>query len=386
MTADLDVQFAPPGNWRTAMYRPDAPGAALDGQPWARSWQTYLRAINDPHDSSARQFIANVMSRPRNAAFSERVPAEGGFLVPEILRSEVLSYMTPAIVRSRATIYPMTTERLPIPFLDNSSQNSAAQALGGMTFALTEENAAIAASTPTFGRVVLQAWKIAGYITAPNELVDDGGGAFAQFLSKTIAEGFAWYEDDLFIGNTSNGVGRPQGLIYAPCAVSITRTGGTFAYLDILAMFKALHPASKQHGLESGTTDVAWLVSASALDSLMEVFYNFGSATSGIVAPPQWLTMGDGDKVTPSLIGLPLIVTDHQPAVGTAGDIILADLRHYLIGDRMDMRVERSAMGGGFITDTSNFRVVSRVDGRYWMQSSVTTEAGQSVSPVVVLH
>ena len=59
----------------------------LDGQPWARSWAAFLRAVNDPRDSRARTFIAN-------AAMGERVGAEGGFLVPEVLRAQVLSYMT----------------------------------------------------------------------------------------------------------------------------------------------------------------------------------------------------------------------------------------------------------------------------------------------------
>jgi HK97 family phage major capsid protein len=389
MTEVMEAQFAPPGNWRSALYRKDAPGAALDTQEWAKSWPAYLAAVLDKHDPSARQFIANVMaSRPQNA-FSERIPAEGGFLVPELLRAEVLSYMTPAIIRPRATVYPMTSERLPIPFLDNTSQNASAQALGGMTFALTEEGAPITSSTATFGRIVLEAWKVAGYFTAPNELVDDAP-AFGQFLSKTIAEGLAWYEDDLFIGNTSNGVGRPQGLIYAPCAYVVTRnTSSEVLFADIIAMFKGLHPASKQAGLTTGQTSIAWLASASVLDQLLELYYNVGGSTAGTditpTPPPDWLTMGDGDHISPSLLGLPLIVTDHQPAVGTEGDLMLADLRHYLIGDRMEMTVERSSRGGGFINDTSNFRVITRVDGRYWIQSSETTEAGQTVSPVVVL-
>jgi len=60
-------------------------------------------------------------------------------------------------------------------------------------------------------------------------------------------------------------------------------------------------------------------------------------------------------------------------------------LSNYLIGDRMEMYVERSQRGPTFVSDTSEFRVKARVDGRYWIQSSTTTEAGQPVSPVVVL-
>ena len=80
----LPAGTAQPCSWRNALYRPEAPGARLDGQPWARSWPAYLRSVFDPEDASARTFIANAMS--------ERIPAEGGFLIPEILRSQVFSY------------------------------------------------------------------------------------------------------------------------------------------------------------------------------------------------------------------------------------------------------------------------------------------------------
>ena len=369
-----------PGGWRSALYRPDAPGAVLDGQPWARSWPAFMRAINDPNDPAARTFIAN-------AAMGERVPTEGGFLVPEILRSQVMAYMTGAIVRPRATVYPMSSLRLPIPFLDNSSQASSAQALGGMTFAFAEEGSAIATSSPNFGRLVLEARKLAAYLqNVPNELVNDAAGAFGDFLARVIALGYAWTEDDYFIGTNGTGVGCPQGIVNAPCAVEVTRANSASApvFTDIVKVFKALHPASKQEGLTPGVTSVAWLLSASAMDAILEMYYN--PTGTEVVAPSGWFSMGDGQNIGPSLLGLPCLVNDHQPASGSIGDVMLADLRHFLIGDRLAMTVERSQESGGFIYDASNYRVRSRVDGRYWIQSAVTTEANQSVSPVVVLN
>lgn len=386
LLAQLPDAMPAPGGWRGALYRPDAPGAVLDGEPWARSWAAFLAAVNDPRDSSARQFIANAMS--------ERVPAEGGFLVPENLRSQVMAYMTPAIMRPRAMVLPMSSLRLPVPTLDNPSQASGTQALGGLTFAFAEEGAAIPSSTPAFGRVVLEARKLAALMAAPNELADDAAGAFGDFLARVIAMGYAWYEDDAFIGSAGTGVSAPQSIMNAPCAVTFTRNGGGGAalqFVDIVKMFRALHPASKQSGLTSGVTTTAWLMSASVMDSILEMYFSAGAGPTPI-PPSGWFTMGDGDKIGPSMLGLPAIVTDHQPASGSPGDIILADLRHYLIGDRLTMTVERSAAGSGFITDVSNFRIRSRIDGRYWIQSSTTTETGAGsgganlVSPVVVLQ
>jgi HK97 family phage major capsid protein len=381
VTDVLDVlPQAAPGGWQ-AQHRADAPGAALDGQPWARSWAHFLRAVNDPRDGSARQFIANAAGR-----MSERVPSEGGFLVPEVLRAQVLAYMTPAIVRPRAQVLPMSSLRLPIPTLDNPSQAGGAGVLGGLTFSFAEEGAAIANTTPAFGRVVLEARKLAALCTAPNELADDAAGAWGDFLARVIAMGVAWTEDDYFIGTNGTGVGCPQGLVNAPCAVQVTRAASSVVSLaDVAKMVNALHPASLQAGLTPGVTDVLWLVSASAFTSLLEMYLAIGTPTNTAAAGIDWLSLGDGHEVGPSMLGLPLAVTDHQPAVGSLGDVILADLRHYVVGDRQVMQVDRSWKGAGFISDSSYFRVRSRVDGRYWIQGAVTTSASQSVSPVVVL-
>ena len=367
-----------PGGWRSALYRPDAPGAVLDGQPFAASWPAFMRAITNPNDAGPRQYIANAMA--------ERIPNEGGFLVPENLRSQVLTYMTRSLIRPYAMVLPMSSHRLAIPTLDNLSQASGTQALGGFQFAWTEEGAGITPSTPSFGRTVLEARKVTGYLqNVPNEFCDDAAGAFGDFMAATIARGYAWFEDDYALNGT--GIGEMQGLINAPCAVAVTRTtGGTIVQADLQAMLNALHPASLQDGMRPEVTSVQWLVSAHAFQKLLALYLSIGTPANQAVGTSTWLNLGDGHEVAPSLLGLPLAMNDHQPAVGTAGDIILADLSNYVIADRMAMTIERAGKGVSFVSGGSDFRVKSRLDGRYWIQSATTTVAGQSVSPVVVLH
>lgn len=385
-------QLPQPGTWRSALYRDDAPGAELDGQPWARSWPRFMRAITDPMDAEPRRFIAAVMTRPKNATFTERIPSEGGFLVPEYLRSQVMEYMTAAVMRPRAMVLPMGSLRLAVPNLDNPTQQSGTQALGGLEFSFVEPGSAIPATAPTFGRTVLEANKFAGLLqNTPNELVEDAAGPLGDFFARVVPEGMAWAEDDLFIGN-GTGVGQPQSLIDAPCAVTVTRNASDAVLLpDIVAMFKALHPAAKQAGLTAGVTGVAWLLSAEVLDQLLELYLYPAAPTdpapgTGAVATlSDWFQAGDGNQVGPSLLGLPALITDHQPALGSTGDAMLVDLRQYLIADRLTMTIEKSPKGPGFGSDTSDFRIKSRLDGRYWIQSPTTTEAAQVVSPVVVL-
>lgn len=357
-------------------YRADAPGARLDSEPWARSWPAFLAAVFG-EDGRARQHIAN--------AWTERVPSEGGFLVPEQLRAQVLSYITPAVVRPRAMVLPMASAYLNVPVLDNPSQASGAQALGGLTFSFVDDGDAIPSSTPGLARARLDVRKLAALVGIPNELESDAAGALGDLISRVVAIGYGWAEDDYFIAGT--GAGQPQGILNASCAVPVTRTGNYAA--DAASMVAALHPAALAAGLTPGVTDVCWLVSESLLKNLLTTYLlpGGGTAASGSVATlPDWLDLGDGHEVGPSLWGLPARVTDHQPAAGSPGDLALADLRNYLIGDRMELTVDRSPAGAGFVTDVTNYRFRARVDGRYWVPGPTTTEASQTVSPVVVLQ
>jgi HK97 family phage major capsid protein len=360
-------------------YRADAPGALLDSEPWARSWPSYLAAVFSERDSSARQFIAN--------AWSERTGAGGGFLVPEGLRASVMSYITPAVIRPRALVLPMSTYKLRVPVVDNPSQASGAQALGGLTFSFTEQNQQIASSNPGFAETLLEARKLAALVPVPDELNSDAAGALGDFINRVAAIGYHWAEDDYFIQGT--GANGPEGIINAACAVGIDRAAaGTVVLSDLLNMAKALHPASKAAGYTAGITGVGWLISAAVFDQLLELYFLPAGTTptAGVpTAPSDWLSLGDGREVAPSMLGLPAFITDHQPAAGVTGDLVLGDLRNYLIGDRLELTIERSSKGPGFVTDITNYRIKSRVDGRYLVPGPITTETSQQVSPVVVL-
>lgn len=362
-------------------YRADAPGARLDDQPWARSWPAFLSAVSGS-DPSARQFIRN--------AWTERVGSEGGFLVPESLRAQVMSYVAPAVVRPRAMVLPMGTLRMGVPYVDNPSQASGKQALGGLTFSFVEDGAPIPSSAPGLGRALLEAQKLAALVGIPNELESDAAGALGDFIARVIGIGYAWAEDDYFIAGT--GVGQPQGILNASCAVKVSRTGSPVNAADVATMLSKLHPAALAAGLMPGITDVGWLVSESLLAAILQMYLNAGGTTPPspdvpiLAALPSWLSLGDGHMIGPSILGLPAFVTDHQAAAGSPGDLALVDLRNYLIGDRLELTIERSVAGSGFPADITNYRVKARVDGRYFVPGSTTTEASQTVSPVVVLQ
>jgi HK97 family phage major capsid protein len=89
-------------------------------------------------------------------------------------------------------------------------------------------------------------------------------------------------------------------------------------------------------------------------------------------------------------LGMPIVATEKCSAVGTVGDVILADFSHYIIGDRgLEISASREAYGYGgygFLTDETFWRVVLRVDGQPLTANPITPYlGGATFSPFVCL-
>jgi HK97 family phage major capsid protein len=350
------------------------PGAVLDQYEWAQSWSRFLAALRDPRDSLGVRPVI----RDAATGMSERIPSEGGFLVPWVLTEQILNYTAAAIIRPRATVVPMASLQQAVPTLSAFNESGGNQALGGMKFSVVEEGATIPATAPAFDRLQLEARKYGGYLqNVPAELLSDASSAMGDLLGRIIAEGYSWWEDELFLAGT--GVGQPQGLISAPGALAVDRvTESVVGLADVAAMMEALHPAA-----ERGSA--CWLVNSQVFDYFLTLSLGVGETPSATYVPAsEWLRYDETNGCW-RLIGLPCFPHDHNPALGDTGDVVLADLGQYLIGDLLALTVELSAAGAGFASDTVNIRVRARVDGRYWPQSTFTTAAGATVSPLVVL-
>lgn len=309
-------------------------------------------------------------------ALSSLKPSDGGFLIPEILRAELLRVaLENAIVRSRARVIPMDSLTVPFPTVDATSNVSSVY--GGVTGYWTEEGATLTESKPRFGRVELRAQKLALYTEVPNELLQDASPSLAAFIGDIFPEAIAWFEDVAFF--VGGGVGEPLGFLNAPCAVNVDRTGstsGTVVWADIVNMYARMLPQSLSRAV--------WIVSPDTLPALFQMVMTGGTSpvmlggqagfASGSAAPPM------------SMLGIPIIVSEKARTLGTIGDVNLVDFGFYLIGDRQAMSAKQSE-DYKFQSDVTAFRVTERLDGRPWLLSAITPQNGASntLSPFVKL-
>jgi HK97 family phage major capsid protein len=352
---------------RSGTYNPRAMGSVLDRE--FENASDYFKTIW--HLTNKTQDVQTKLSRVRNA-FSSVVPSEGGFLIPEILRSELLALsLETAIVRPRARVIPMDSLRVPFPAIDATSNVSSVY--GGIVAYWTEEGAALTASSATFGRVVLDAKKLTAYAQVPNELMSDSLISMQALLDQLFPEALGFYEDDAFLNGS--GVGMPLGAMNSSAMITVAKesmqVADTIVWENIVKMYARMLPTSLNRAV--------WLVPPNAFPELATMALSIGTGGSAI-----WLSNGVNSPPT-SILGRPVIVTEKAAKLGDEGDISFVDFGFYLIGDRQVM----SAMSSPhyrFGNDETAYRIIERVDGKPWLNSAITPKNnGDTLSPFVQL-
>lgn len=355
---------------KAGLYNPRAMGAKVDKE-FANSAE-YFQAIW--HGANRDAALQAKLGRLKNS-FDSTVPSEGGFLIPETLRAEILRVsLEKSVVRSRARVIPMETLRVPFPSIDVTSNVSSVY--GGIVGYWTEEGGALTTSQASFGRVVLDAKKLTAYTEVPNELISDSITSFQVFIDQYFPEALAFYEDDAFING--NGVGMPQGFLNSGngALVQVAKETGQAAssvvWENIVKMYSRMLPAS--------LATAVWVCSIDTFPELATMALSVGTGGSAI-----WLNNGvEGPPMT--ILGRPVIFTEKTPALGSVGDVNFVDLSYYLVGDRQVMS-SMSSPHFKFQNDQTAFRIIERVDGRPWIQSAITprNNSTNTLSPFVAI-
>jgi HK97 family phage major capsid protein len=356
-----------------AVYNKNAPGAKIDQSEHAPGdlsefLQGIWHAAYTLHDADELAVKTREWKKIQNS-FGSVVPADGGFLVPEELRSGLLQHsLEDAIVRPRAQVIPMSSLSVPIPTVDETTR--VGSLFGGIIAYWTEEGAAATESQAKFGRVRLEAKKLTIYCEVPNELISDAP-AFSAFISTNLPKAMAYEEDYAFFLGT--GVGEPLGFLHAGASATIattrTASGNAIDFADVVNVYSRLLPSSYANAV--------WLCSPDVIPSLLQL---------ALADNATWLTGGQAIQGAPvTLLGRPLFVTEKVPAAGTRGDLSLVDFSHYLLGDRQMVQAA-SSPHFKFSSDVTAYKVLERVDGRPWLTSALTPRnGGATLSPFVTV-
>lgn len=347
---------------------PKAPGAALNGL--FPDFYSFLQAVW--HKGNPTSEVQAKLQQIRD--YQEKVPSEGGFLVPEEFRSQLLMLqLSDAVVRPRATVIPMSAPRLNIPTVDETTR--VGSVFGGVIVYRTAEGDELTESAASFASVKLDVTKQTALAHVSNELVRDWG-AFAAFMDQTLPAAMAFSEDQDFLGGS--GVGEPLGAINSGNTAIVTvaketsQLATTIVWQNVIKMYARMLPTSVGRAV--------WVASPDTFVELATMALEVGTGGSAI-----WLTNGVQAPQL-MLLGRPVIMTENAPAVlGTQGDLSFVDFGMYLIGDNQTVTVD-SSPHVKFTSDKTTYRAIARNDGQPWLKSALTpANTSAPLSPYVQL-
>ena len=279
-------------------------------------------------------------------------------------------------IMNRCVKVPMATNAIQFPYLSGFDR-SGGVIHGGVEFEWLDEAGTKTQKDVKFGKIELRLKKCAAYIKASDEILEDSWVSMEPLLRDAFTDGLSYQLDNVFLNG--DGAGKPMGILNAPCLVSVAIETGqaatTILFENIVKMYARLW--RKGQGI--------WFANHDVFKQLAVMAYPVG--TGGV---PVYLPAGAASgKPYNTLMGLPIVWTEHCQTLGTKGDIYLCDWSQYLVG-------QKTGAGAGlkfdtsihlyFLSDQTAFRFVYRIDGQSWWPTYLTPRySSDTLSPFISL-
>ncbi len=303
----------------------------------------------------------------------EGVGADGGFLVP------------PAFSKSIFTL-ALTDDAL-LPLTDNTPVDG-----NGMVFPKDEttpwgtngvraywqaEATAANATKPVFGTQAMRLHKLMALMPLTNELLDDSS-SLGAYIAPLMARSIRWKTNEAIL--FGNGNGQPLGMFKGPAAIvqnkDAAQATNTLSVANVANMIARLPPGA--------FGDAIWLIAP----DLLPLLFTLTLGNYPIYLPTMGGTPGLQGSPYGTLMGRPLYVSQHAPALSVQGDLSLIVPNWYrtITKSGSGVAVEQS-MHLYFDADVTAFRATFRVDGSAKIAAPISQAKGaNTLSPFVQLQ
>lgn len=317
-------------------------------------------------------------SEMRATGMGESVPHEGGFTVDQSLQAGILTK-----THARAQLYGRVDYKIPIgpglngtkiPFEDETSRADGSRS-GGVQGYWIDEAGEITASTAKVGRKELSLFKLGALCYVTDELLQDSV-ALEGYIMNAYPKELAFKVDDAI--HSGDGAGKPLGFATAanPAFIGITKETGQPAATILAENVEKVY--ARAWG--GSNPNLEWYVNQSAYPQLFQLHHVIGMGGVPMFIEPGRLP----DTPNGALLGKPIRITEHAAALGTVGDIVLADIKdEYIIIEKGTLQADTS-IHVRFIYAEMAYRFILRINGQpAWNSALTPKDAGDTVSPFV---
>jgi len=319
-------------------------------------------------------------ARDAASGLNSSVSSEGGFLVGTQQASmlEQRAYDEGKLVKLCDHI-PISGpfNGLEFAYVDETSRATGSRQGGVRVYRTSEAPASLTDAQPKFGKANLKLENLTGLCYVTEEELQDSATLEAIIVAMFGRE-FGFKMDDELINGT--GAAQMLGILNAACLVSVAKETGqsaaTINFENITKMYARLWAGSNM-----GKT--RWVINREAFPQLMALSVKVGTAGFPVYIP------GNSVAGTPygTLLGIPVEFAEQSAALGTVGDIILADFSQYRIIEKGGLQSMSSIHVKFDTTGETAFRFRMRNNGQPLWKSTLTPYKGTSstVSPFVAL-
>jgi HK97 family phage major capsid protein len=176
--------------------------------------------------------------------------------------------------------------------------------------------------------------------------------------------------DDVLNGANAAGA---SGILQSGALVTVsketTQAAATVVYKNLVKMWQRLHPRSRANAV--------WYINSEVEPELDNLSISIGTTA----LEPRFVNYS-ADGVM-RIKGRPVVTTEFNAALGTVGDIVLADMSEYLFWEKRGIEAATS-IHVQFLTDQTVFRFVYRADGQTSMASPLTPYKGTATQSAFV--
>lgn len=334
----------------------------------------FALAVKDACQPSKRPDDRLLLIGKAAAGMGESFGSDGGFLVPPEFSQKLLRRIYDANnLLGMTDNYTIAGNSMVFP-RNNETSRAHGQRWGGVRAYWREEGDQGTASKPAFGRITLNLHKLFVLIHSSDELLADVQGlAMEQYLMRVASDEINFIVGDAILNGT--GAGQPAGIMTSNSLITVNKDAGqaaaTVSAQNIVNMWARLWAPCRQNAV--------WLINQDVEPQLQNMTVGTGSAATLAYLPPGGLA----SKPYATMLGRPIIPVEWCQTLGTTGDIILADLRHYvtiskgLIDANLSIHLR-------FDYDESTFRFIFRLDGQPWWSAPLTPFKGVNTQSAFV--
>lgn len=321
-------------------------------------------------DKAANQLKAVNAAAGQNTG----IGSEGGFLVQtDFSKTLRETAVETGQLASRCTHQPVGANSDGFEYMEiQDKDRSAGSTFGGLKVYRKGEVSTLTASDKAkMEPREIRLEDMYGLIYTTNRQLRDGV-ALQALITRGFKKQFGFKLDcEIFEGS---GAGECLGFMKSPALVTVAKetdqAAATIVVQNILKMWGAM-PASSR-------ANAVWLVSQVGVE---EALPQMTIGNQPVYMPPSGLSKG----MYGTLLGRPILPIEQGEAIGTKGDIVLADLAQYLLVEKGGIEAAES-IHVKFLTDERAFRFIMRNNGQPMDSAPVTTYKGsKKVSPFVAL-